>query len=290
MLSFIKSWLSKQYLNFCNHYILIAQDKSVSMPRIRVADYMTKNVHTLKPEDTVEDAINLIKKTGHDGFPVVNGSNRVIGYISSIDLLKKDPKMKIGDIMSRQLYVARDFIDLRDAARVMFRTGHSKLPVVDENDKLVGIISNADVIRSQIERVDPDKVDKLKRTIEKVHGIRVSVERKGVLVDKLVPTQTKIYADELRGRMYELKRGLAEPIVVINKGNNFYLVDGHHRVVAAKNLGIKELDAYILKVPVSVELGIERLIRKKGLRSVEDIEIIENAPHPLVEITFRNTK
>ncbi|RLI74565.1 hypothetical protein DRO97_05695 [Archaeoglobales archaeon] len=260
------------------------------MPRIRVADYMTKNVHTLKPEDTVEDAINLIKKTGHDGFPVVNGSNRVIGYISSIDLLKKDPKMKIGDIMSRQLYVARDFIDLRDAARVMFRTGHSKLPVVDENDKLVGIISNADVIRSQIERVDPDKVDKLKRTIEKVHGIRVSVERKGVLVDKLVPTQTKIYADELRGRMYELKRGLAEPIVVINKGNNFYLVDGHHRVVAAKNLGIKELDAYILKVPVSVELGIERLIRKKGLRSVEDIEIIENAPHPLVEITFRNTK
>lgn len=260
------------------------------MVKIRVADYMTKNVYTLKPEDTVEDAISLIEKTGHDGFPVVDDKNKVIGYVSSIDLLKKDPKTKIREIMSKQLYVARDFIDLRDAARVMFRTGHSKLPVVDENDRLVGIISNADVIRSQIERVDPDKVDKLRRTIEKVHGIKVFVERGKVFVDKLVPTQTKIYADELRGRMYELKRGLAEPIVVIVKGDHFYLVDGHHRVVAAKNLGIKELDAYLLKVPITVELGIEKLIRKKGLKSVEDIEIIENAPHPLVEITFRNTK
>ncbi|RLI77661.1 hypothetical protein DRP05_09445 [Archaeoglobales archaeon] len=260
------------------------------MVKIRVADYMTKNVYTLKPDDTVEDAIKLIEKTGHDGFPVVDENNKVIGYISSIDLLKKDSKTKIKDIMSKQLYVARDFIDLRDAARVMFRTGHSKLPVVDENDRLVGIITNADVIRSQIERVDPDKVDKLKRTIEKVHGIKVVVERGKVSVDKLVPTQTKIYADELRGRMYELKRGLAEPIVVIVKGNNFYLVDGHHRVVAAKNLCIKELDAYLLKVPATIELGIEKLIRKKGLRSVENIEIIENAPHPLVEITFRNSR
>ena len=260
------------------------------MTKIRVADYMTKNVYTLKPEDTIEDAINLIEKTGHDGFPVVDDERKVIGYVSSIDLLKKDPKTKIGEIMSKKLYVARDFMDLRDAARVMFRTGHSKLPVVDEKDRLVGIISNADVIRSQIERVDPDKVYKLKRTIEKVHGVRVYVERGKVLVDKLIPTQTKIYADELRGRMYELKRGLAEPVVVIVKNDNFYLVDGHHRVVAAKSLAIKELDAYLLKVPTTIELGIEKLVRKKKLKSVEDIEIIENAPHPLVEITFRNTK
>ncbi|HDD36076.1 MAG TPA: CBS domain-containing protein, partial [Archaeoglobus veneficus] len=106
------------------------------MTKIRVADYMTKNVYTLKPEDTIEDAINLIEKTGHDGFPVVDDERKVIGYVSSIDLLKKDPKMKIGEIMSKKLYVARDFMDLRDAARVMFRTGHSKLPVVDEKDRL----------------------------------------------------------------------------------------------------------------------------------------------------------
>ncbi len=257
--------------------------------KLKVADYMTRNVITLSPDDTVEDAINLIEKTGHDGFPVVDKDGKVIGYVSSIDLLRKDPKMKIRDVMSKELYVAMDFMDLKDVARVMFRTGHSKLPVVDRNGRLVGIISNADVIRSQIERASPEKVEKLKRTLEKIHGVKISVERGKVEIDRLIPTQTKVYADELNGRIHELRRGLAEPIVVIKKDNRLYLIDGHHRAVAALKIGVKELDAYILKVPENVELGIERLVRKKGIKSLKDVEVIEDTPHPLVEITFRKT-
>ncbi len=192
--------------------------------------------------------------------------------------------------MSKELYVAREYMSLRDAARIMFRTGHSKLPVVDEENRVVGIISNADVIRSQIERADPSKVEKLRKTIERVHGVRTTVSREKVQIAKLIPTQSRVYADELKGRIHELKRGLAEPIVVVRKDSRLYLVDGHHRVVAASKLGIKELDAYVITVPSSVELGIEKLVRKKGLRSVRDIEIVEDVPHPLVEITFRNMR
>jgi IMP dehydrogenase len=257
--------------------------------KIKVVEYMTRNVYTLKEDDTIEDAIELIEKTGHDSFPVVDDNNRVIGYVSATDLLKKDPKTKIRDIMSRKLYVAREFMDLRDAARVMFRTGHSKLPVVDGENRLVGIISNADVIRSQIERVDPDKVEKLKKTIEKVHNVSVDVSRKDVEIVRLIPTQSKIYADELRGRIYELRRGLAEPIVVIKKDSRLYLVDGHHRVVAAIKLGMKKLDAYVIEVPSNIELGIEKLVKRRNLKSIKDIEVIEDIPHPLVEITFRNS-
>ncbi|MCC6027423.1 MAG: CBS domain-containing protein [Archaeoglobales archaeon] len=256
--------------------------------KIRVADYMTRNVVTLKPENTVADAIELIKKTGHDSFPVVDSEMKVVGYVSAVDIVGVDPKTKIKDVMSRQLYVAREFMDLRDVARVMFRTGHSKLPVVDESNKLIGIISNADVIRSQIERVDPSKVEKLKKTIERVHGVRVEVQRGKVEVSKLIPTQSKVYADELRGRIHEIKRGLAEPIIVIKKDSRFLLVDGHHRAVAAMKLGIEELDAYIISVNGDFELGIEKMAKKKGLNSLKDVEVIEDVPHPLVEITFRN--
>ncbi len=277
-------------INWNSFKLLYRKINSSFVSKIRVNNYMTKSVITLSPENTVEDAIDLIEKTGHDGFPVVDSDMKVLGYISSIDLLKKDPKIKIKDIMARQLYVAREFMDLRDAARVMFRTGHSKLPVVDEEGRLVGIISNSDVIRSQIERVDPAKVEKFRKTIEKVHGVKVNLERSEVEVDRLIPTQTKVFADELKGRVYEIRRGLAEPILVIKKGKRFYLVDGHHRVVAAKRMGIKYLDAYILDVPENVELGIERLIKNKGIKSLRDIEIIEDVSHPLVEITFKNTK
>uniref|UniRef100_A0A7J2TGT8 CBS domain-containing protein n=1 Tax=Archaeoglobus fulgidus TaxID=2234 RepID=A0A7J2TGT8_ARCFL len=256
--------------------------------KMRVADYMTRNVVTLKPENTVADAIELIKKTGHDSFPVVDSDMKVVGYVSAVDIVGVDPRTKIKDVMSRQLYVAREFMDLRDAARIMFRTGHSKLPVVDESNRLVGIISNADVIRSQIERVDPSKVEKLKKTIEKVHGVRVEVQRGKVEVSKLIPTQSKVYADELKGRIHEIKRGLAEPIIVIKKDSRLLLVDGHHRAVAAMKLGIEELDAYIISVDGNFELGIEKMAKKKGLNSLKDVEIIEDVPHPLVEITFRN--
>ena len=258
------------------------------MVELKVSDYMTRKVFTLSPENTVEDAIKLIEETGHDGFPVIDENNVVVGYVSSRDLLKKDPKTKIKEVMSKKLCVAREHMKLRDAARIMFRTGHSKLPVIDENGRLVGIITNTDVIRSQIERVDPTKVESLKKSIERVHGIKVEVKRGSVEINRLIPTQTKIYADELRGRVYELKKGLAEPILVIKKGKRLILVDGHHRVVAAQKIGVSELDAYILEVPENIELGLERLIRKKNIKSIKDIKITEDESHPLIEITFRN--
>jgi len=256
--------------------------------KLKVSDYMTRNVYTLRPDNTIADAIELIKNTGHDSFPVVDENMKVIGYVSAVDLLGVDPNVKISKVMSKQLYVAREFMDLRDAARVMFRTGHSKLPVVDESDRLVGIISNADVIRSQIERADPDKVEKLRATIEKVHGIKTQVYTGKVEVFRLIPTQSKIYADELKGRIHEINRGLAEPIIVIKKDSRYFLMDGHHRAVAAMKLGIEKLDAYIIEVNGDVELGVEKMARKKGLNSLMDVEIIEDVPHPLVEITFRN--
>jgi len=251
---------------------------------------MTRNVITLSPESSVDEAIALITETGHDGFPVVDERKRIIGYVSARDFLRKSPEAKIKEVMVQTLYVAREYMDLRDAARVMFRTGHSKLPVVDSEGKIVGIISNSDVIRSQIERADPEKVNKLKKTIEKVHNTKVEITHGEVDVKKLIPTQTKVYADELKGRVYELRRGLAEPIVVIRKDTRIFLIDGHHRVVAARRMGIKKLDAYIIVVPDEVELGIEKLSKKKGLKSITDVEIIESVPHPLVEITLKNIK
>jgi len=258
------------------------------MSKLRVKDYMTRKVVTLSPDNTVEDAIKLIEKTGHDSFPVVN-NGYLVGYVSSIDLLMKDPKTKIRDVMKKEVHVAKENMPLKDVARVMFRTGHSKLPVVDDEGRLVGIISNIDIIRSQIERATPEKVEKLRKTLEKIHNVNVTIRRGIVDVHKLIPTQTKVYADELKGRIHELRKGLAEPIVVVRKDNRYYLVDGHHRAVACLKIGLKELDAYILEVPENVELGLERLVRRKGIKSLKDIDVVEEG-QPLVEIILKKVE
>lgn len=255
----------------------------------KVKDYMTQEVDTVSPENSVKNVIDLIKKTGHHGFPVVD-EGKVIGYISATRLLEKDLTLKISDVMNEDLLAADMDMDMSDAARVLFRSGKSKLPVVDKDGTLYGIITNTDVIRSQIEKTSPQKVWTLKKTLEAVHNIHMDVIRETVNIDELVPTQSKVYADELDGRIYELKKGLAEPIVVIKKPNKVILVDGHHRVIAAKKLGIKSIDAYVIPLGNEIELGMEKTATSIGLHTLSDIKILDYAKHPLIEVTKRLKK
>lgn len=255
----------------------------------KVKDYMTQEVDTVSLENTVRDVIELIRSTEHDGFPVVE-NGRVTGYISAAGLLEKGLDDKVSNIMSRDVLVADTEMDMSDVARVLFRSGKSKLPVVDKSGELRGIITNSDVIRSHIERTSPQKVWTLKKTLEAIHNIHVDVIRETVNINELVPTQPKVYADELDGRIYELKKGLAEPIVVIKKPHKLILVDGHHRVIAAKKLGINSMDAYVIPLGEEIHLGMEKTAISAGLRTLSDIKILDYAKHPLVEITKRLKK
>ena len=247
----------------------------------RVSDYMTREVVTVSPDDTVASVARRVAESDeeHSGFPVCDG-RRCEGFVTARDLLLADDNVAVFTVMSEDLVVAHPEMNLDDAARVILRSGIQKLPVVDDAGNLVGIISNADVIRSQIERATPGKVDKLSRTLENIHGIGTREERRRVALDDLTPTQSKVYADEL-------EHGLAEPLVVIDNGGDLLLADGHHRVKAADRQGIAEADAYVIVLDDGIELGMAETARKEGLESIEDICVVDYAHHPLVRTINR---
>lgn len=252
-----------------------------------VQDYMTRDVATVAPDDTVRDvAERIVESNDHSGFPVCEGRH-VEGFIAARDLLLEDDQEPIFKVMSQELLVAHPDMKVDDAARVILRSGIRRLPVVDDAGNLVGIISNADVIRSQIERATPGKVDKLLRTLENIHDIEAREERREVKLENLTPTQGKVYADELEGRRYELQRGLAEPLVVVETPSDLLLADGHHRVKAASSLDIEEMDAYVIVIDEPIELGMAETARKENLKTVGDINAVDYAHHPLVETTER---
>ena len=256
------------------------------MDKKKVRDYMTYDVVTVDVHGTTKDVIEKIQNTGHDGFPVVDG-REVVGYLSARDLLFVPSTTPIDKVMSDHLIVADPEMSINDAARVIFRSGIQKLPVVDEKNILLGIISNTDVIRSQIEHVSPEKVFNFIETLKKLHGISPTLKRETVQIDQLLPTQSKIYEDELEGRMYEIKKGLAEPLIVVRRPGRLILVDGHHRAVAAKRMGITALDAYLIEIDDDIELGMERTARAMNLKTIDDITVLDYARHPLVAITHR---
>lgn len=263
------------------------QRETIMMDKKKVKDYMTYDVVTVNAHGTVRDVIEAIKNTHHDGFPVVENSKVVVGYISARDLLFVHPSTPVEQVMSRHLIVADPDMSVNDAARVIFRSGIQKLPVVNDRNELIGIMSNADVIRSQIEHVSPEKVFKFIETLKKLYGVEPTLKRGSVPIINLLPTQSKIYEDELEGRMYEIKKGLAEPLIVVRRPGRWILVDGHHRAIAAKRLGIANLDAYIIEVRENIELGMERTARTLNLKTLDDIKVLDYARHPLVALTHR---
>lgn len=250
---------------------------------VKVKSYMTRDVATVTPDDSVREVAERIANTdGHSGFPVCDG-RRVEGFVSARDLLLADDDEPVFMVMSPELIVAHPDMKMTDAARVILRSGIRKLPVVDDAGKLVGIISNTDVVRSQIERATPEKVGKLRRTLEQIHDVSLAEERRDVDIGQLIPTQGKVYADELEGRVYELKQGLAEPLVVIDLGDRMLLADGHHRALAADRLDIRQMDAYVIVVDENVSLGMEKTAAEEGLSSIADISVVDYARHPLME-------
>jgi len=262
-------------------------EEALSRNKPTVKDYMTREVATVSPDDTVREVAKRIADSdAHSGFPVCDGRH-VDGFISARDLLLADDDDPIFKVMTSDIIVAHPDMKIVDAARVILRSGIQRLPVVDDAGNLVGIISNADVIRSQIERATPEKVGKLKQTLESIHGVGATEERREVDLGALTPTQTKVYTDELEGRTYELENGLAEPLVVIDNAGELLLADGHHRVKAADRLDIGEMDAYVIVLEERVDLGMAETARKGDLEDISDIEEVDYAHHPLVETTKR---
>ncbi len=257
------------------------------MPAATVGEYMIRNVRTISPDMTVEQVRQEIINSNFHGFPIVE-KGYLLGFITAKELLRHvdKPNARIRTVMKRGTLCAIPSMSTDDATRILFRYGLRNLPVVDEEKKLVGIISNIDIVRSQIEKSRPRKVMSVKNFLEQQNGIRFKVVNKDVLVDHIIPTQKEVYMDELIGRQYELKRGLNEPLIVVERRNGFLLVDGHHRMMAAKKSGIKEFKAIVL-VPNDFDttLGLEKTAERWGLRSLDDVKIIEGSKHPFMEVT-----
>ncbi len=249
-----------------------------------VKDYMTENVISVSPNTKTDEIITLMRKSHHNSYPVVEG-DELVGMVTAFDIIAKEWADTVEGIMTKKLVVANQNLTINDASRVMFRRGISRMPVVNDDGKLVGIITNTDMVRSHIERSTPNKVEYFKNTLEQLYGIKTILRHMPVETNKLRPTQDRVYADELEGRTYELKRGLAEPAIVVKTGERWILVDGHHRAVASSQQGYETVDSYVIDLCQDIKLGMEKTADKAGIKTFDDIEIIDDDKHPLIALT-----
>ena len=108
---------------------------------------MITNPITLKPNQTVKDAYDIIVKFKIGGLPVVDNDNKLVGIITSRDLkyISHDDT-KVADVMTKEhLVTATAGTSLKEASKILWENRIEKLPIVDKDYHLVGLITNKDI-------------------------------------------------------------------------------------------------------------------------------------------------
>jgi CBS domain-containing protein len=147
---------------------------------LTVGDIMEPDPVTVTPEDDVETVVRLLRRHELPGVPVVNDGGRPVGIVTEADLvltdddgdlhlphyielfggvvfleplrrfesrLRKAAASQVRDLMTRDPTTIEAGADVHEAGRIIVRSGHNRLPVV-EHGRLVGVVTRVDVLEA----------------------------------------------------------------------------------------------------------------------------------------------
>ena len=129
-----------------------------------VKDFMTPNVLTISEDKSMLEARELMKSSAFRRIPVVDDIKRVMGIITDGDVGRTSPsdastlsryeanyllsRLKVRDVMTRDVITVRDNSAIEDVAYILYKHKINALPVVNEDNRLCGIITDSDIFRA----------------------------------------------------------------------------------------------------------------------------------------------
>ena len=120
---------------------------------MKVSKIMTRDVRLLNPDNTIREAASLMAEIDSGALPV-GENDRLVGMVTDRDIViravaqGKSVDTKIADVMSKEMLYCFDTDEIDDVARNMGKARVRRLPVVNRDKRLVGIVSLGDVARN----------------------------------------------------------------------------------------------------------------------------------------------
>lgn len=119
---------------------------------MKVSDVMTRDVQTVRPDTTVQEAANFMLREDAGSMPVRDG-DRLIGMITDRDIAVRGvakgygPDTPVRELMTDEIICARTDDNVEEVASKMSEAQVRRIPVIDENERLCGIVSLGDLAR-----------------------------------------------------------------------------------------------------------------------------------------------
>jgi IMP dehydrogenase len=112
---------------------------------------MIQDPVTMSIKDKVSHALHIMKENKIGGIPVVDDKMQLLGIVTNRDLrFEKNMKRPIKEVMTKKVVTTKNGRDLKTAEDILQQYKIEKLPVVDKNNKLIGLITYKDIIKSRI--------------------------------------------------------------------------------------------------------------------------------------------
>lgn len=142
---------------------------------MKVKDIMTRNTTTLSSDMSAMEAAKKLSELKISGLPVVDSDGRLVGMFTEKDILKailpsyvekvgkfiyeENPKgtkkkleglsgISVGDLMRKEVITITEETDCYEAARVMLTQKARRVPVIDRENKVIGIVARCDVLKA----------------------------------------------------------------------------------------------------------------------------------------------
>jgi IMP dehydrogenase len=112
---------------------------------------MIVNPITLRPDNTIQEALQLVREKGISGLPIVDGAGKLVGILTNRDLrFAGDSSERIATVMkARGLITAGEDVTMAEAKKLLHINRIEKLPVVDRDNRLRGLITFKDIVKTE---------------------------------------------------------------------------------------------------------------------------------------------
>ena len=116
---------------------------------LKVKDLMTKNVEFVMPDATISEVAQIMEQSDVGIVPVCDEEKRLVGVITDRDIVirnvaKNRGDIKVEEIMSKRITTASPNEDIYDISKKMAKHRIRRIPIVEENNVLVGVVSIGD--------------------------------------------------------------------------------------------------------------------------------------------------
>jgi predicted transcriptional regulator len=123
---------------------------------LKAKDLMTKDVITVSEDMSIVELAKVLYENKISGVPVVDKDKKLVGVVTEKDLINiifsgNVTNTKVGDIMSRNIIKFTPDTDIDKIALAISEKNVRRVIIVDDKDKVVGIVSRRDIIKMLIE-------------------------------------------------------------------------------------------------------------------------------------------